>query len=540
MNDEVRPADVLGSERFPEWYPGQQDLLMDMVDWYYAGSRFLGVSVPTGAGKSILALMLARHTGARTVILTATKGLQDQYARDILFLDGRIVKGRNNFPCQVRPEVTAEHGPCRVGLSCAPNRETAEAIRATCQYNVQLQQGLASNLIVTNYAYWLAQTNYSTGLGDVDLLICDEAHQAFGAMEGYLTLMLSVDDIRSVGCEFPDTMPDEWGTWRTWATTMAEIAKENADKATREVVSSLKRGALVPAGSLRRARWQAGIAARIASLADIKEPWVVERVPAGYQFTPKWVALYTERLFKLEKEIPKVMMMSAILSRRSAGYLGVMGSDVLDWLEAPSYFPPENSPIWHVPTMRLDYRVRPEDMTPWVSRIDQLIEHRPDRKGLVLTVSYERAKLLLSRSRFRDIMMSHYRGNVTEVVERFREATPPAVLVSPSVTTGFDFPMQDQAQYIIIGKIPYPDTSGAVMKARREDDRDWASYLAMEALVQSCGRMTRSANDLCEVICIDDSFRWFYPKYLTFAPSWFRARYNDRLSRAGTVASCAV
>jgi len=141
--------------------------------------------------------------------------------------------------------------------------------------------------------------------------------------------------------------------------------------------------------------------------------------------------------------------------------------------------------------------------------------------------------MLLSRSRFKDIMFTHSTGDVIQVVEKFKKASAPAVLVSPSVTTGYDFPMDISGhgvpQYIVIGKIPYPDTRDLVTEARHKDDKDWTSYMAMETLVQSCGRMTRSENDKCEVMCIDDNFKWFAYKFSHFAPSWFRARIKGSL-----------
>ena len=103
------------------------------------------------------------------------------------------------------------------------------------------------------------------------------------------------------------------------------------------------------------------------------------------------------------------------------------------------------------------------------------------------------------------------------------------VLVSPSVTTGYDFSQAEcgfgRPQYLIVGKVPYPDTSEPVTKARHEDDKDWTSYQAMETLIQECGRASRSMGDKCEVFSVDDSTVWFMRLYGRFAPSWFLRRY---------------
>jgi len=516
------PSQLLGAGQYYFWYPGQEDLLIQSLDWYDSPARFLGMSIPTGSGKSLSSLLLSKLSEARTVILTATKGLQAQYNHDTKQLGGAVVVGQNNFPCiLVNDRLTADEGPCHDGIPCA--------VREQCPYRVQLKKALDANLVITNYAYWLAQTNFSSGLGDFGLMICDEGHSVFGAMENYLTIFLSRLDIKSLGINFPES-PDQWNVWQSWAEVSVPIAADAANRIEQEIKSYRSKNQPVPSHISRTYRTTNGVYARLKRLSSVGEQWVIQKTYHGYRFVPKWVSNYSEHLFG---KVPKVVLMSAILSHRSADYIGVPSNGSRAWIEMDSHFPPENTPIWHIPTARINYRTDDYGSTIWCSRIDQIIQRRLDRKGIVFTVSYERAKMLLSRSRFKDIMFTHSTGDVIQVVEKFKKAPAPAVLVSPSVTTGYDFPMDISGhgvpQYIVIGKIPYPDTRDLVTKARHEDDKDWTSYMAMETLVQSCGRMTRSENDLCEVLAVDDNFKWFIYKFSHFAPAWFRARIKGSL-----------
>ena len=888
IDTKLSPSELLESGHFDDWYPGQYELLLHMLEWYYSRARFLGVAVPTGMGKSLLGLLVTKLTDARTVILTATKGLMSQYIVDAGAIGGVEVKGRNNFRCLIDPDVTAEDGICNLGISCD--------LRDECPYRLQLSQAQRSHLVVTNYAYWLAQTNYAGGLGKVDLLICvpgettvtlsdgslrriddivesrrklsvrsvdlstgelvescisgwhkvecgvrllrietsvgfldvtedhevwtsrgyvrardikkgdilyadtlesravssgksvgrrwpstrkyswgepqicseagfsteglrvpeeacacrlggqgteggsepglgvdgihvcdevaartdavlsallsgrkedrfprvaglggrsgvglvvhgrwlpikeallgadihtrlwsrrecndngmvagsvwyrdggeirqarkrflsvsdlawagqavqadtevhlprhgvqnhvfdpngylrsmwspvsedeerlslfprvsssipqrvectvgagatevlgveevrspryvyditventhnffanghlvrncDEAHLAFSALEGFLTVFISRSDIGPLGIVFPTTSLGQWEGWRTWAEASTVVAEREADVLGDEVRSARAAGSTPSGAAIRAARRCSSLVSGLKLLSGMDEQWIVQRTPYGQRFVPKWVAHHTDDLFRA-KEIPKVVLMSAILSHRSADYLGVPNNSARSWIEADSLFPAENTPIYHVDTARINYRTGDLETRLWVSRIDQIIQRRLDRKGIVFTVSYERAKLLLSRSRFKDIMLTHGTRDVTDVVDTFKESSPPVVLVSPAVTTGYDFPMQEQSQYIIIGKVPYPDTSDPVAQARHEDDKDWSSYIAMETLIQSCGRMSRSAQDRCEVLIVDDNIRWFMRRYGSFAPSWFKARYRGSLA----------
>lgn len=543
------PSQLLGAGNWTDWYPGQYQLLEQSLSWYDSDARFLGLSVPTGGGKSASSLLLSKLTDARTAVLTATIGLQHQYQRDAKAIGGVVVIGQRNFPCILVNNLTADEGPCHDGLPCA--------VREQCPYRVQLKKALDAKLVITNYAYWLAQTNFSSGLGDVQLLICDESHQAFSCMENYLTIFISKLDIQPLGIDFPNVegIPDSpktrlskianeqepsegpaetpgsmWNVWRSWAEVSVPIAADAVNKIEQEIKGFRSRNQSVPSHVSRAYRTTNGIHARLLRLSSVGEQWVIQKTYHGYRFVPKWVSTYSQHLFH---DIPKVVLMSAILSHRSADYLGVPPSGARTWIEVGSHFPPENTPIWHIPTARINYRTDDYGSTIWCSRVDQIIQRRLDRKGIVFTVSYERAKMLLSRSRFKDIMFTHSTSDVVQVVEKFKKAPAPAVLVSPSVTTGYDFPMDISGhgvpQYIVIGKIPYPDTRDLVTKARHEEDKDWTSYMAMETLVQSCGRMTRSESDKCEVLIIDDNARWFVFKFSHFAPAWFRARVKGSL-----------
>ena len=160
-------------------------------------------------------------------------------------------------------------------------------------------------------------------------------------------------------------------------------------------------------------------------------------------------------------------------------------------------------------------------------RIDQIISARLDRKGIIHTTSYERRNLVLTYSEHRAIMLANDSNNTRTTVERFRRAAPPSVLVSPSLTTGWDLPYED-CEYAIIGKIPFPDTRSPITKARTEEDEDYGPYTAMQIIVQASGRGMRSAEDQCEVFILDENWRWFWPKYKKFAPKWFAESVRRR------------
>ncbi len=472
------------------------------------------------------AVVSREFLGDRVVVAATTttgtllaEGLASHNCGDIIPLGGVVVMGQNNFPCLLVHGLRADEGPCHDGLSCA--------VKENCPYRVQLSRAMRSPLVITNYAYWLAQNNFSTGLGDVGLLVCDEGHLAFGAMEGYLTIFLSRLDIEPCGIRFP-AAADQWSVWQNWATSSLPVVQDNVSHIESDIRALRNSNQPIPGGISHAYRSAKSVAAKLERLSSVGEDWVIQPTKYGYRFVPRWVSNYSGHLFG---NTPKVVLMSAILSHRTCDYLGVPSDGSRTWLEMGSQFPPENTQIWHVPTARINYRTDDYGSTIWVTRIDQLIQRRMDRKGIVFTVSYERARLLLSRSIFKHLMVTHGTSDVVQAIEKFKKMPAPAVLVSPSVTTGYDFPAVTGVRYLVIGKIPYPDTKDPVTHARHQDDKDWSSYAAMETFIQEAGRATRSPDDRVEVFCVDDSFKWWYWKYRDFAPGWFQARVRGSLER---------
>lgn len=515
------PSTLLGIPRLTKWYGGQEAAFRGILDWYHGPARFLGLACPTGGGKSILALLAARMTDARTLIVTATKGLQGQYISDAAPLGGVIVKGQSNFPCTLVRGITADEGPCHEGLPCT------YAKSGGCPYREQLVAALSAPIVITNYAYYLAQTRFSSGMGEFGLLILDEGHLAFSSMESHLTIFFSKMDVESLGVPFP-VITDQWELWRSWAETGLAVVEAVVSKLESDIKARRTSGGTVPGAMSHSYHVSKSVSARMGNMVSAQGDWVIQKTYHGWRFTPKWVSGYNAALFQSTR---KVMLMSAILSAKTADSLGVPVAPDRSWIEVPSYFPPRNTPIWHVPTARINFRTDDYGSTIWVTRIDQIISRRQDRKGIIFTVSYDRARLLLQRSRYANIMLTHSTNDVVQVVEKFKRMDAPAVLVSPTVTTGWDFPAElYNIRYIIVGKVPYPDTKDPVMQARQADDKEWSSYLAMETVIQESGRATRSSTDKCEILIVDDQWKWFYWQYKKYAPLWFQARVRGSLT----------
>jgi len=491
---------------YPDWYPGQAEAFKSILTWLQSPTRFMCIEAPTGSGKSLLAMLSALLTSRRTVILTATKGLQDQFGQ--LFGDNLAdIRGQQSYICNLDgPRVTVDKALCHKGYKC-PLQQNG------CDYYDSLHRAQASPVVVTNYHYYLAQliAPLRRSLGPVGMIICDEAHLAMASMQSHLECSLPLD-------YDPPTAPKEWGDWTSWLALYTRSTHNSLDELEDEMSGYKAERTRVPTSLYQRRDTLRGILRSLTKLqANYSDDWVWDIGPGSVKFTPVWPK--GELLFE---DTPKVLLMSAVLTPHLADTLRVPADD-REFVSIPSSYPPANTPVTHVPTVRVTHRTSDIEMAAWVRRIDQIIEGRSDRKGIVSTVSYARRDFLLQHSAYADRMMTHDSRDTAAVVRRFRDASAPAVLVSPAITSGWDFP-HDDCQYIIVGKVPYPDTRTGVTQARHATDKDWTSHLAMQTLIQVAGRGTRSESDQCEVLIVDDSWKWWWPKYRDFAPLWFQAR----------------
>jgi Rad3-related DNA helicase len=209
-------------------------------------------------------------------------------------------------------------------------------------------------------------------------------------------------------------------------------------------------------------------------------------------------------------------------------YLLGLGPEDYDFLDMPSVFPIENSPKIHVSTIRLNRTTSDKELVNvWVKKIDNIIDSRLDRKGIIHVTSYRYAKMIVEYSRHRNLMfVSTGARKNKELVELFKRAKAPAILVGPAFTTGYDFP-DEQCQYQIIGKLPFPNIGDTFLQEKAKHDYFLIPYKVAQTLVQATGRGTRHEKDKCENIIIDDCVVDFVARHRQFFPKWWLDGYKS-------------
>ena len=540
----MKPTDFGLPAKFKDFRIGQYESAIDIA---CAPERFYLDDSPTGSGKSPKYITVAKILEARTIVLTANKALQQQLMTDFGAIGMEDIRGQSNYQCKAlnpngelfgfgRIGVGCDEGPCHAGATCS-------LMRRGCLYFDQVRIAAAAPLVVTNYAYWLTIGRWSSEekIGSFDLLVGDEAHKAPDLLADACTIRLEKDEVRILlKLNLPSAREDP-AIWIEWAEEALDVCKAIAEsikgafKDPWSTPDTMKHASnrMRRINTLYRALtdltqasiWRRGEPADPnVFLPGVQTDWVIEPYDKGVQFLPVWAHSYAEQY--LFRNIPKVILTSATLQPIVAKYLGIATEDHR-YRSNDSTFDPESRPIIWIPTAKIDRHSTQGQIKRWVARMDEIVAARQDRKGIIMSRSYDYAATIMGLSTQSHCMISHTRRGLKEAINRYLHADPPSVFVSPSIDEGFDFP-DDDCRYIIIAKCPFADMRESVIQARHASDKRYLNFLTARTLIQQAGRGWRSDRDWCEVFILDDNIRWFWPaaRKLRMWPGYFIKSYR--------------
>jgi len=403
----------------------------------------------------------------------------------------RDIRGRANYEC-------TNYKNCDDGF----DNECSRAQTDACPYTRAVTAAQQSSLPETNYAYWLySQGVRNKAFEDTQLIICDEFHSAEGQLSSFASVKVYS---REIGKEFEHLRLERDGSmseqvqspdWCDWAKTKIEEIGD-ADKDDKDPLSD-----------------------RCRRIAKMGPNWVWQFDDRGHvTFEPVRLSGFTSRLFA---GVPRVLLMSASLSEFTLKLL--LPPDLpYEYRAWPPVFPQDHAPVYHIPTVKLNWKSTDEDYKTVISAADLIIDGRSDRKGIIHTVSYARTKRILNHSRHaRRFIWNADSGNLSVALEQFRRSSD-GILVTPSVEEGFDFPA-DQCEYQIVLKFPFPNEAQRVIKERCAQIPGYRLHYAAQKIVQMRGRPIRSYHDRAEMFVLDNSVKQLSgPEGRSYLPSGFR------------------
>jgi ATP-dependent DNA helicase DinG len=143
--------------------------------------------------------------------------------------------------------------------------------------------------------------------------------------------------------------------------------------------------------------------------------------------------------------------------------------------------------------------------------------------GIIHTQSYDLAKYIVAElddDRLVLPMGDNKEQTIKKYIAKGFDNAQDKVIVSPSLTEGIDL-KGDLGTFGIICKAPFASLGDPFVKKRCEIDSQWYQIETLRKFIQSCGRITRSADDVTATYILDPAISNLVNRNKQFVPTWF-------------------
>ncbi|RLI82626.1 hypothetical protein DRP04_03595 [Archaeoglobales archaeon] len=440
------------------------------------------LNAPTGVGKTVIALVVARWLGVPTLIVEPNKALQDQVAeKDPEVV---VVKGRGNYYCPVTGK-TADRAPCVIRRNYKCTVDCEHKIRINLAMNTLENKGI----VCANFANWWLFRNYVENI----LIIIDEAHLIVKQLSSPIKVRSnSVNDIQKE----IEELEVEIEKLRDLVERYDEGSDEY-DKIAKEIVKKQNK--------LRRLKWLIANQEYLLFFKK-KNEWfakVEEEAIAKWLAKAHWCLLMSATLPKLD--VPVIKSDAFVATRKNAPIV---------------YFPIEK-------LTKTSQRRKGLSVLKFASSIIKLISNYYNGDKVVVHVmDIETTGREIARYLQPYKVKVHEKGTMDKTVEEFKNDDS-RFLVIAQAHTGMDWPFV-KLQFVV--NLPYPgnpydpEWKAYAEKYGWEKAREKYNREMVDALIQLCGRICRGREDTGITFILDRKFGEVFELYKDWFPEEFKQR----------------
>ena len=489
-----------------EFREGQKEALTQIGNAIQSGYRYIVIEAPTGSGKSMLAMTLARYYKSAHII-TGQHILQDQYQAEFSSVEGVfVIKGRGGYSCQV------------TGMSCAKGLcklSSDYSCGEACPYRKALHQAVQSPITIHNFDSYYYQREIHP---DRPMVIFDEAHNIEGKCLNFLSLTISNRLIPQI--DIPDLDHDV-------VAYQQYINKDVLPKLETRIsqISSMLQQSpelLTTYEKLTALQSKIGYFNKVVAadswVSDYKKEDDGETV---ITFRPVYVGEFASKMFFPKNDYSTYIFLSGTFLNKQIFCENVgLDPNETKYIELPSVFPPENRPIFVRQLGSLNYRDINKTLPVVVQSIQQILSKFPTKKGIIHThseyiASYIQRTCHNPRLTFRRDFIT-----VNDMLA-VHQGKPGSFIVASGLREGLDL-KEDLSRVQIIVKMPYLDLGDQRVQRRKALNPSWYSYMTALNFIQMIGRSVRSKTDKAITYVLDESFLKFMKYARRYIPNYVR------------------
>jgi len=489
----------------------------------------------TGVGKSAIGFTIASYLQAQqensngTYYITTQKVLQEQYVNDFKTRGMKSIKSASNFRCSYHKTKTCSESLKELKIS-QDSKFKKSCSGLGCNYRGAKADFLAAKHGVTNFPYFLMETNLSGQLQKRDLMVIDECHNTELELSKFVEvvvtqffaerlLKLKVPDLKTqfqvVNWIKSDYMPKLKAAHKKMESTLEQHGLKGRMT---DFISLSKKWDMLD-GHLSKLT-------RFLEIYD-KDNWIMNIVEGygrkgkKFEFKPIDIAQYTNDY--LFNKADKVLLMSATIMQPAAfcKLLGI-SKDECSFISIPSPFPVENRPIFTHSIGSMSRKYIEESLPVLATAVSEILKQHANEKGIIHCHNYKIAEYLKQNIRSDRLITHENASERDKALWRHINEKEPTVLLSPSMSEGVDL-KDDASRFQILCKVPYPYLGDKLVKKRMHRWKWWYPLQTAKTIVQSVGRSIRNSEDYAVTYILDSDFERFWRKNSKVFPADFRA-----------------
>lgn len=525
----------------------EQQACLDFIEKTWVekpNTKFFLLDLPTGVGKSYLALMIAdlytkKNFGARFDIITNSKLLQDQYSSTFNSIND--LKGKENYECE------------SYGSSCAQGAEFARLNKKPCEgcpHTLARESYINGKISLTNFYLFILYSLYMPKILEnrgSNVLIVDECHTLDTVISDFISIKITetilkrlqitnkeiIKMLKSVKTidnyvDFLEVLLEEIQPTIDQIEGSLSAEKRNAiadkrDNRVSKVLGGKSNDVKMMQLVTDLQQYQSKITIFLKEYKADPHNWVLESQynektrQSELSLEPIWAYDYLDKYIFSRYEA--VFLMSGTILDKNL-FCQLNGLDVQStvYYSIPSPFPDQNRPIFYMPLGKMSFKNKEDTFKNYVPFINKILTKYKDSKGIIHTNSFELANWI-QKGLENPRLVYHDSSNKDEVLQAHFNTKEATVIVSPSMDTGVSFD-DDRARFQIVAKIPYPSLASQKNKMRQKINPDWYAYRTVQGLLQTFGRVVRSNTDKGDTIIIDGSFGDVMKYSSHYIPAW--------------------
>lgn len=488
--------------------------------------KFFLLDLPTGVGKSVLALSLIRHyienqnANAKVDLLTNSRILQKQYTDE--FVTPRNLWGKENYQCS-RWECSCSSG--------AEFNKIKQSVCEDCPYEKSKMGWLGGTVSLTNFHLYCLYRLFVPTMFDErgsNVLIVDEAHDFDNIISDYITVSLKESTLKKL---FPDRYTTIIKNVNTIDTIdqlfefVSEFEKAVEDEIT--VISyDMKNSKTVPDKEVKRKRDLTGFLEKIKHfISDYQKMpanWILERTvnekgKRDIVAEPIWSYPYLKK-YVWDNYDHVILMSGTILNPALFAKINGIPATQIAYHAIPSPFLAKNRPIWYMPMGTMSYKEKVASWNRTKPLIKKLLKKYDGKKGIIHTHTYEITNWVMNDLKSKRFL-THDSSNRDSILHQHYINDKDTVLVSPSMFTGINLE-NDRSRFQLILKMPYPHLGSLKVQKRKEQMPEWYNWKTVTQLLQAYGRSIRNYKDYADTIITDSAFENILNYQSHLIPNW--------------------